>query len=145
MQVGSVMRTTLVTASPEETAAQAIRRMLDAGIGSVVVCDEHRVVGIFTERDVLRLAGEGADFEVTKVAYAMTRDPITVGTGDGILDVATLMGDRKLRHLPVVEDGNLVGMVSTRDVLAFLAERLYAEHDEAAAETARSLLGRSVS
>jgi CBS domain-containing protein len=55
------------------------------------------------------------------------------------------MGERRLRHLPVVEGDNLVGMVSMRDVLGFLAERLYAEQDDAAAETARALLGRSAS
>ena len=75
----------------------------------------------------------------------MTRDPLTISADDGILEAAQLMGERRLRHLPVVQDGNLVGMVSIRDVLGFLAERLYAEHDETAAETARSLLGRSAS
>jgi len=141
MQIGSVMRTQLVTATPEETAADAIRKMLDAGIGSVVVCEDNRVVGIFTERDVLRLAGAAADLERAKLAQAMTRDPLTIGVDDGILEAATLMGDRRVRHLPVVQDGNLVGMVSIRDVLGFLAEKLYAEHDAAAAETARALLG----
>ena len=145
MQVGSVMRTKLVTATREETAADAIRKMLDAGIGSVVVVEDNRAVGIFTERDVLRLAGEGADFERARLAQAMTRDPLTVGVDDGILETATLMGDRKVRHLPVVQDGNLVGMVSIRDVLGFLAEKLYLEQDETAAQTARALLGRSAS
>jgi CBS domain-containing protein len=143
MQVGSVMRVKLVTARPDETAAQAIRRMLEAGIGSVVVCEDNSPVGIFTERDVLRLAGDGADFETVRLRTAMTRDPLTIGVDDGILDTAQLMGDRGIRHLPVVQDGNLVGIVSIRDVLGFLAERLYAERDDAAAETARALLGRS--
>ncbi|HET7573249.1 MAG TPA: CBS domain-containing protein, partial [Gaiellaceae bacterium] len=143
MQVGSVMRTRLVTVRPEDTAAEAIRLMLEAGIGSVVVCEENAPVGIFTERDVLRLAGEAADVERVQLRVAMTRDLVTIGVDDAILDAAQLMGERKLRHLPVVQDGNLVGMVSMRDVLGFLAERLYAERDEAAAATARALLGRS--
>ena len=143
MQVGAVMRVRLVTAAPEDSAAEAIRRMLEAGIGSVVVCEDTSPVGIFTERDVLRLAGEAADFERVQLRAAMTRDLLTIGAEDGILEAAQLMGKRKLRHLPVVQDGNLVGMVSMRDVLGFLTERLYAEHDEAAAETARALLGRS--
>jgi len=142
MQVGSVMRVRLVTAGPDDTAADAIRSMLEAGIGSVVVCDDTVPVGIFTERDVLRLAGAGADFEHVRVRSVMTPDPLTIGADDGILEAAQLMGSRKLRHLPVVEDGNLVGMVSMRDVFGFLAERLYAEQDPTAAETARSLLGR---
>jgi CBS domain-containing protein len=142
MQIGGVMRVRLVTARPDETAATAIRRMLDANVGSVVVCEESVPVGIFTERDVLKLAGDGADFESTPVRSAMTRNPLTISADDGILAAAELMGARKLRHLPVVEGGNLVGIVSMRDVLGFLAERLWVDHDEAAHDTARALLDR---
>jgi CBS domain-containing protein len=142
MHIGAVMQVQVVSARPDETAADAIRRMLDAGIGSVVVVEDTTLVGIFTERDVLRLAGSAADFERVPLRTAMTRDPLTISADDGILEAAQLMGERRLRHLPVVQDGNLVGMVSIRDVLGFLAERLYVSHDETAAETARSLLGR---
>ena len=145
MQIGSVMRVQVVTATPDETAAQAIGKMLEANIGSVVVCEDNAPVGIFTERDVLRLAGEGADFDAVKLGKAMTHGLLTISVEDGILETAQLMGQRRIRHLPVVQDGNLVGMVSIRDVLGFLAERLYAEQDDAAAETARALLGRSAS
>ena len=141
MQIGGVMRVRLVTAEPDETAAYAIRLMLETNVGSVVVCEGTVPVGIFTERDVLRLAGSGADFEATALRDTMTPNPLTVSAEDGILEAAQLMGARKLRHLPVVEGGNLVGIVSIRDVLGFLAEKLYAEHDDAAAETARALLG----
>ncbi|HWJ32015.1 MAG TPA: CBS domain-containing protein [Gaiellaceae bacterium] len=143
MHIGGVMRTKLVTARPEESAAEAIRRMLESGIGSVIVIDEHQPVGMFTERDVLRLAGDGADFESIPVRRAMTARPLTIGAGDDILAASQMMAERKLRHLPVVEDGNLVGIVSMRDVLAYLAERLYSgDHDDAAHDTARSLLDR---
>lgn len=140
MQIGGVMRSRLVTASPDETAGDAIRRMLEAGVGSVVVCDGPVLVGIFTERDVLRLAGTGADFDATPLSEVMTSSPATISADDGILEAAELMKERKLRHLPVVEDGNLVGIVSIRDVLAFLAERLWQEQDESAHDTARALL-----
>ncbi|MBV8258966.1 MAG: CBS domain-containing protein [Actinobacteria bacterium] len=143
MQIGFVMQTSLVTARPDETVADAIRRMVDAGVGSVAVVEDASLVGIFTERDVLKLAAAASDFERVPLASAMTRNPITIGADDGILEAAALMGQRKLRHLPVVQDGNLVGMVSIRDVLGFLAERLFSEKDERAAETARALLGRS--
>jgi CBS domain-containing protein len=137
------MRVKLVTAKPDEPAAEAIRRMLEANIGSVVVCEENVPVGIFTERDVLRLAGEGADFETTPIRKAMTPRPLTINAGDGILDAAQLMASRKLRHLPVVEDGNLVGIVSMRDVFGYLAERLFAgDRDQVAHETTRALLDR---
>jgi CBS domain-containing protein len=142
MQIGGVMHVRLVTARPDETAGTAIRRMLDANVGSVVVCDESVPVGIFTERDVLRLAGDGADFETIRVGRAMTPDPLTISADVGILDAAKLMGARRLRHLPVVEGGNLVGIVSIRDVLGFLAERLWSDRDEAVHDTARALLDR---
>jgi CBS domain-containing protein len=142
MQIGGVMRVKLVTARPDDSAANAIRKMLEANIGSVVVCEENVPVGIFTERDVMRMAGEGADFERTPLRQAMTARPLTIGAGDNILDAAQLMAARKLRHLPVVEDGNLVGIVSMRDVFGFLAERLFSAQDEAAHDTARALLDR---
>jgi len=142
MQIGGVMRTQLVTARPDQTAAEAIRTMLDAGVGSVVVCEGPEPVGIFTERDVLRLAGNGAAFGTTLLRDVMTPNPLTASAEDGILAAAQLMGERNLRHLPVVEGGNLVGIVSIRDVLGFLAERLWSERDEAAHDTARALLDR---
>jgi CBS domain-containing protein len=136
------MRVKLVTAKPGEPAAEAIRRMLENNIGSVVVCEDNHPIGIFTERDVLRLAGEGADFETTPVKKAMTARPLTINAGDSIIDAAQLMASRKLRHLPVVEDGNLVGIVSMRDVFGYLAERSFSEHDEVAHDTTRQLLDR---
>jgi len=143
MQIGGVMRVRLVTATPDQTAAEAIRAMLDVGVGSVVVCDDNEPVGIFTERDVLKLAGTpGVSFGSIVLRDVMTANPLTIGAEDGILDAAQLMGERNLRHLPVVEGGNLVGIVSIRDVLGYLAERLWSDRDEAARDTARALLNR---
>jgi CBS domain-containing protein len=140
MQIGGVMRVRLVTATPDETAADAIRKMLESSVGSVVVCEGTVPVGIFTERDVLKLAGQSANFGTTILRDAMTPNPLTISSEDGILEAAQLMGARRLRHLPVVEGDNLVGIVSIRDVLGFLAERLFSEHDEVAHDTARALL-----
>ena len=143
MHIGGVMRTKLVTARPDESAADAIRRMLASGIGSVIVIEDNAPVGMFTERDVLRLAGDGTDFEAIPVRRAMTPRPLTVAAGDDILEASQMMAERKLRHLPVTEDGNLVGIVSMRDVLAYLAERLYSgDKDDAAHTTTRALLDR---
>ncbi|HKB94329.1 MAG TPA: CBS domain-containing protein [Gaiellaceae bacterium] len=145
MQIGGVMRVRLVTATPDQTAAEAIRAMLDAGVGSVVVCEDNAPVGIFTERDVLKLAGIGAGFGSVVLRDVMTPNPLTITAEDSILAAAQLMGERSLRHLPVVEGGNLVGIVSIRDVLGYLAERLWSDHDEAARDTARALLHNSKS
>ncbi|HEY8028298.1 MAG TPA: CBS domain-containing protein [Gaiellaceae bacterium] len=136
------MRTQLVTSRPDQTASEAIRTMLDAGVGSVLLLDGPELVGIFTERDVLRLAGAGASFGTVLLRDVMTPSPLTVSPDVSILDAAQMMGERNLRHLPVVEGGNLVGVVSIKDVLGFLAERLWSERDEAAHDTARALLDR---
>jgi CBS domain-containing protein len=142
MQIGGVMRTKIVTAKPDETAASAIERMLEAGIGSIVVCDGPSLVGIFTERDVLRLAGTGEPFRDKPLSEVMTGKPVTVTAEDGILDATKLMEERRIRHLPVVEGDNLVGIVSIRDVLAFLVERVWQSRDEDAHDTARAILRR---
>jgi CBS domain-containing protein len=140
MHIGSVMRVKLVTAGPEQTTAEAIRLMIDARVGSVLVVDGLEPVGIFTERDVLKLADAGASFKTTLLRDVMTSNLVTVSTEDNVLATAQLMGEKNLRHLPVVEGGNLVGIVSIKDVLGFLAERLWSEHDAAAHDTARALL-----
>jgi len=136
------MSTRLVHVEPGATALEAIRRMAEAGVGSVAVCDGTRLVGIFTERDVLRLAGEAAALEAVPVSEAMTRDVITVSADADLVSAARLMGERRIRHLPVVEGENLLGMIGIRDVLAALAERLWRSHDEDVRETVHELLAR---
>src|ERR1041385_2553886 len=101
VQIGGVMRVNLVTGSPEHTAAEAIRTMVDAGVGAVGVADATGRVCIVTERDVLRLAGRGADFAAIRLRDVMTPNPLTISADDGILAAAQLMGQRKLRPLPV--------------------------------------------
>ena len=97
--------------------------MLEETVGSVAVCEGERLVGIFTERDVLRLAGEGPNFAEVKVGDVMTRQLVTLAPDDDILDAARLMGERKIRHLPVLEGENLLGIVGIREVVRALVER----------------------
>jgi CBS domain-containing protein len=136
------MRTRVVTVGPSDSARLAVLRMLEEGVGSVAVCDAGRLVGIFTERDVLALAGEGTDLEAVRVGDVMTREPVTVAADVPVLDAARLMGERKIRHLPVVEGEHLLGMIGIRDVLGSLVERAWQTHDAAAHDTARSLFRR---
>ena len=72
----------------------------------------------------------------------MTPRPVTVSADDDILSAARLMGERRVRHLPVVQDGQVLGVVGIRDVMGSLVERVWREHDGAARETARKLLRR---
>jgi CBS domain-containing protein len=142
-RIGDVMNLRVVSVRPDESAQVAVARMLEENVGSVAVCEADELVGIFTERDVLRLAGEAADLGQLDLRSVMTRSPITVSPDDEVLAAARLMGERRIRHLPVVQDGHVVGIVGIRDVLRTLVERLWREHDPAARETARELLTRA--
>jgi CBS domain-containing protein len=140
LPLADVMTTRLVYAAPGETVREAVRRMSEAGVGSVAVCEGSRLVGILTERDVLGLAARSADLDGVLVEEAMTESVVTASPDDDILDAARLMGERHIRHLPVVQGDNLLGIVGIRDVLRALAEALWRTHDDAVHETARSLL-----
>jgi CBS domain-containing protein len=96
----------------------------------------------FTERDVLRAAGEGPFFGEVAVEDVMTTRPVTVSPGDDIVDAAELMATKRIRHLPVCEGEFLVGMIGIRDVLRRLVEQA-AEQHEGARDTARALLTRA--
>jgi len=132
----------VVSVRPDETVGVAIARMLEESVGGVVVCDGDRLVGIFTERDVLRLAGEGPAFTDVRVGDVMTPNVVTVAPDDEVVDAARLMGERQIRHLPVVQDGNVLGLIGIREALRCLVEVLWREHDPAAREQARELLRR---
>lgn len=143
MPIVDVMTARLVQVGPEETVQAAVTRMAEENVGSVAVCEGTKLVGIFTERDVLRLAGSAATLEDLAVRDVMTTDVVTVSADDDIVAAARMMGERRIRHLPVVQGDNLLGIVGIRDVLGALTERLWRTHDEEAHETVRELLGRS--
>lgn len=110
----------LVTAMPAETVLDATRRMNDERVGSVLVMDGGRLVGIFTERDVLqRVVGGRLPPERTAVADVMTHEVISCPPDTPIDDVAELMRGRRIRHVPIVTgEGFVVGLVSIGDVNA---------------------------
>jgi CBS domain-containing protein len=143
MSVVDAMSVKVVSVRPDERVSVAIARMLEEETGSVAVCEGSRLVGIFTERDVLRLAGLGEGFAELKVGDVMTRALVTVSPDDDSLAAAKLMGERQIRHLPVVQDGMVLGVLGIRDVLRSLVERLWRERDPDARETARELLRRT--
>jgi CBS domain-containing protein len=138
--IADVMSPRVVSIGPEETVQVAIARMLEENIGSVAVTEEGRLVGIFTERDVLRLAGNGAAFDQVPVGDVMTRSLVTVPPDVDILDAARLMGEKKIRHLPVLHGEHLLGVVGIREVMRSLVEQLWRHPDADVRETARELL-----
>lgn len=109
----------VVTAETGLTVWEAVRRMVDNRVGALLVVDvQDRPVGIFTERDLLRLVSQNPDvLKVKTLDEVMTRD-LVVGLPDDDVDgVLNLMTQRRLRHLPVLESGSLVGLVSIGDIV----------------------------
>jgi citrate synthase len=115
--VSEVMSSPVVTAAPDETVAQIAARMRERTVGSVVVVDGTRPIGILTERDVVRLAAAGPPAGGTKVAEWMTADPDVVEPGLGVQEAFASLSEHGYRHIPVVEGGELVGIVSLRDLM----------------------------
>ncbi len=143
MTIVDIASVRLVSVGPADTVRTAIGRMLDENVGAVAVCDGAHHAGVLTERDVLRLARAGGQFAELPVSDVMTRHVVSVSPDDDIVAVARLMSERRIRHVPVLEGGNVLGIVGIRDAVAVLAERLWREHDPAARETIRELLGRT--
>ena len=142
-RIADVMGLKLISVRPDERVQVAIARMLEGNVGSVAVTEGGRLEGIFTERDVLRLAGEGTQFGEVKIGDVMTRQLVTVAPDDDVLSAARLMGERRIRHLPVVEGENVLGIVGIRDVMRTIVEIVWREHDASARDTARELLKRA--
>jgi CBS domain-containing protein len=140
MAIADVMNPRVVSVRPDESVQVAITRMLEENVGSVAVSKDERLVGIFTERDVLRLAGDGVAFGDLKVGDVMTRALVTVPPDVDVLDAARLMGEKKIRHLPVLHGEHLLGVVGIREVMRSLLEQLWRGHDPEVRETARELL-----
>lgn len=115
--VGEIMSSPVVTVVPSQTVQQAARLMHREGVGSVVVVDDDRPIGILTERDLVRFAASSAGSTFGLVSDWMAPDPQTV-TPDVRVDTAlNLLAERGFRHMPVVTDSRLVGVVSMRDLM----------------------------
>ncbi|HET9989525.1 MAG TPA: CBS domain-containing protein [Kofleriaceae bacterium] len=107
-------------ARPDELVITAVHRMNANHIGALVVVEPGRVVGIITERDLLiRVLGTGCDPQLTKIEAVMTSDVISVHPEDKIAVAMELTTNLRVRHLPVVDDGRLVGLVSAGDLTAW--------------------------
>ncbi len=106
-----------VVASPEETVQAAAARMTEEACGSVLVCDGDRLRGIFTERDlVTRVVGRGLDPRTTRIEQVMTHDPDRIESTATAREALRRMDELGCRHLPVTEDGRVLGVVSLRDL-----------------------------
>jgi len=120
MKVRDVASSAVVVVGPEHSVGEAARMMERHHVGSAVVADAEQLAGILTERDVLKVVAQRADPEATKVADRMTRDVVTVGPDWDLIEAAEEMARRRIRHLVVFEGGQLLGVLSVRDVLPHL-------------------------
>lgn len=118
MRVGDVYTRNVVSASPGEDLEVAASRMDYHGLGCLVVMEGMSLVGLLTERDVLRAAAEGRELRDVVVQEYMTSDVVTAEPEMGVEEAAAAMITLGCRHLPVREHGAIVGMVSARDLLA---------------------------
>ena len=109
--------------APTQTVAEAVRLMRDKKVGCVLVCVDRRVVGIFTERDLLRRVMAEGEPLTRAVADFMTADPVTVHPQDPISGAIKQMQKGGYRHLPVVGgDGRAVGILSVKRIVRYLTE-----------------------
>lgn len=108
----------LLTATADMPVAEAARQMHQRQVGAIVVVQDDRLVGIFTERDALfRVVAAGVDPTTTPVAEVMTRNPASLDPTQPFAAALQLMHEGQFRHVPIVENGRPVGMVSSRDAL----------------------------
>ncbi|MDQ1698316.1 MAG: hypothetical protein QOG34_179 [Frankiaceae bacterium] len=121
MRVAEVMTRASVTESPADPLRAAANRMWSQQTGSLLVMDGARLLGIITERDVMKAVARGADLDVTPVSAVMTTTVLTVSPDTSLHEAARHMATRWIRHLPVVDGGDIVGMVSQRDLCGVLA------------------------
>jgi len=119
----------VTTIKPHSTVRDAVDVLAAEHIGSLVVCDgEGRMLGILSERDVVRaIARHGCDALEDPVTAIMTRDVVTASEEETVIGVVQKMSRGRFRHMPVIEDGRLVGMVSTGDAVKYRLEQMEQE------------------
>ena len=125
MKISEIMTKAAVTDSADDTIADACDKMRHAQTSSILIMDGERLVGIFTERDVVKLVARGGDPGDTRLKDVMTTDIVTIGPFTTLKEAANLMATKWIRHLPIVEGSKVVGMISQRDLTGVLAEALH--------------------
>ena len=108
----------LIHANPSDKVREVAQMMSDRNVGAIAILDSGRLVGLFSERDLMaRVVAPGLDPDQTAVSNVMTKDLVVADAGDGVGEALQKMNDYKCRHLPVVRSGKLIGMLSIRDLL----------------------------
>ena len=115
----------LITISPSATVRDACRLMAQHSIGAVLVLEDEKLIGIFTERDLLmRVTAQHLDPDTTHISGVMTADPDTVDINASTSGILNQMKEHGYRHLPITENGELIGIISVRDLYAAVKSEL---------------------
>ena len=129
MQVSDIMHSEVKTVATDDTFEEAAKVLRQNKISSVIVKDESGPAGIVTERDFVSLVADGLDPSSTKVGERMTTELATVEMRTDISEAARLMAERRIRHLPVIDRGELVGIISIRDLTSWAVQELTGGHE----------------
>ena len=120
--VGEIMTSDVLTVDPSDTIGETAQKMVERGVSSAVVSDYGTLIGIVTERDLTRAVAGRVHTSEARVREWMTSDPITLGPDASADEAARIMLDNGFRHVPIVDDGRAVGIVSIRDVARWSTE-----------------------
>ena len=123
MQLADLMATDVLAVSPDTTIADAARRMIARETGAAVVIEDGDLVGVISERDLMRAIPDACSPE-TPVSERMSRHVLTAAPGTSVPEAMAIMIEGHFRHLPVVEGGRVLGIVSMRDLMSWTALRL---------------------
>lgn len=115
--LADICKPTFITVAPEDTLGEVAERMTNQNVGAVVVKDHGRLIGILTERDLLRAMAARVHTSEARVRQWMTGDPVTAAPDMELDEAAKVMLEHGFRHLPVVDDSGVLGVVSLRRVL----------------------------
>jgi CBS domain-containing protein len=129
MQVRDIMHTDVKTAAPTDTFDHVATVLRENGISSVVVVEGGKLAGIVTERDLVNLVADGGDPRATTVSERMSKELDTVDPKTDIAEAAGHMARLKIRHLPVLQDGELAGIISIRDLTNWAVHELTSGHE----------------
>ncbi len=122
MKIADILRhkgADVVTIAPSDTVATLLASLAEHNLGALIAVDGDRVVGIISERDVVRAAARnGADVFDQPISDLMTAEVLSCTSADAVASIAATMTDRRIRHMPVIDDDRLVGIISIGDVVS---------------------------
>lgn len=133
LKIGSIMKRNVVSVDPTATVSEAVRLMAGSDLGAVLVTHDRKLLGIFSERDLLtRVIGRGFSPEDTVIEHVMTPNPVAAFETTTLKDGTRMVREHGFRHLPVIDgQGQVVGILSARDFLQFVVSGLESYIEEA--------------